>query len=735
MVNNKKTNYLLGYGERLTEKIPPPRIKPGKKFPYTLEETKRRLQRQLSDVVTTIDELPRQTCPKDYAVALFTLHPAFIAKSYHPVELFAAAQLMPIGSRQREITPDVWTTKEHDETALTTEFFVAGKRQNFRNFAASIGEWTEETPGEKDLRKFEKIQAPYAQLRPVMTDYPLLEVVLNAPIGADFILDGFRNFMKSLNILVDFDKRIQVPGLCFVPVKAPKQLLSDITNFSFLRFVREMPSLRLFEPVVRQTFPAYRPKYDLPDADPLDTQIKTAVFDGGLPANHPLERWVRYKEPSGIGKSVPLFEDHGLAVTSGVLFGPLDPHSEPDPPFCFVDHYRVLDEKCNDDPKGELYDVIRRIQNVLQSRKYDFVNLSIGPAIPVEDTEVHPWSAIIDQLFSDGRTLTSVAVGNTGLNEWDSGNARIQPPSDCVNVMSIGASDSQGHPWKRADYSSIGFGRSPGLIKPDALSFGGTAIEPFYVVDKAKTLSIRPEAGTSFAAPNALRMGLGVRAALGNVFEPLTLKTLLLHRSQDNGDAMREIGRGRISNSVNDLIRCEDGSVHIVYQGELSPAQWIRAEIPVPAEDMSGNITIKATFCFCTEIDSEHSSNYTRSGLEICFRPHQDRFLAESDERSSPKSDRFFENRKFHTEQKLRKDFHKWETICSSTRTKRCSSIDRPVFDIHYIARTSGGKAQVTCSPKITPGGRQGSNRIKKGDSCYEEGTYGRADSGDNARV
>ena len=48
--------------------------------------------------------------------------------------------------------------------------------------------------------------------------------------------------------------------------------------------------------------------------------------------------------------------------------------------------------------------------------------------------------------------------------------------------------------------------------------------------------------------------------------------------------------------------------------------------------------------------------------------------------------------------------------------------------------RVSDG-VNLTCSPKITPGGRQESNRIKKGDSCYEEGTYGRADSGDNARV
>ena len=700
MANNKKSNYLLGYGERLTEVIPPPRIKPSKKFPYTLELTKRRLQRQLSGVVTAMDDLPKEACPNDYAVALFTLHPAFIAKSYHPQRLFTGAHLLPIGSRQREIKPDVWTVKAHGETTLTTEFFVAGKRQSFRDFAANIEEWTEETLGEEDLRKLEKIQAPYEQMRSVATDYPLLEVVLHAPIGADFILNGFRSYMKTLDVSVDLDKRIQVPGLCFIPVKAPKQLLDDITNFSFLRFVREMPSLRLFEPVVRQTLPSYRPEYELPDEEPLDTQIKTAVFDGGLPAKHPLERWVRYKEPSGIGKSVPLFEDHGLAVTSAVLFGPLEPRSAPDPPFCFVDHYRVLDEDCGNDPQGELYDVIKRIQNILQSRKYDFVNLSIGPSIPVEDTEVHPWSSIIDQLLSDGRTLASVAVGNTGLSEWESGNARIQPPADCVNVMSIGASDSQGQPWKRAGYSSIGFGRSPGLIKPDALSFGGTAIEPFYVTDKETPFSIRPEAGTSFAAPNALRMGAGVRAALGNVFEPLTLKTLLLHRSEDNGEVVREIGRGRISSSVNDLIRCEDGSVHIVYQGELSPAQWIRAEIPIPGEDMSGNITIKATFCFCTEVDAQDSFSYTRSGLEIRFRPHQERFVEDADELSNPRSATFFENHKFHNEQQLRKDFHKWETICSGTRTKRCSSLDRPVFDIHYVARTFGGKA---VAPKPIP--------------------------------
>ena len=43
--------------------------------------------------------------------------------------------------------------------------------------------------------------------------------------------------------------------------------------------------------------------------------------------------------------------------------------------------------------------------------------------------------------------------------------------------------------------------------------------------------------------------------------------------------------------------------------------------------------------------------------------------------------------------------------------------------------------AIVTCSPKITPVGRQESNKMRKGDSCDEKGTYGRADRWDNAWV
>jgi hypothetical protein len=164
-----------------------------------------------------------------------------------------------------------------------------------------------------------------------------------------------------------------------------------------------------------------------------------------------------------------------------------------------VDHFRVLDQQSEGDP-FELYDALARIRDVLQTRKYSFVNLSIGPALPIEDHEVHAWTAVLDSLLCDGETLTTVAVGNDGEKDHESGNARVQVPSDSVNFLAVGAANSRGKYWTRAAYSCIGPGRSPGLIKPEVLGFGGSEKEPFFVLDPTLTIAT-PDAGTSYALP------------------------------------------------------------------------------------------------------------------------------------------------------------------------------------------------------------------------------------------
>ena len=133
---------------------------------------------------------------------------------------------------------------------------------------------------------------------------------------------------------------------------------------------------------------------------------------------------------------------HGHDVTSAALFGPLVPGKPAPRPFGVVDHYRVLDKECDSDPY-ELYDALRRIDEVIKARQYEFFNLSIGPALPIEDDEVHPWTALLDEHLSDGHALVTVAVGNNGQEDRPSGEARIQVPSDAVNCVAVGAADSQ----------------------------------------------------------------------------------------------------------------------------------------------------------------------------------------------------------------------------------------------------------------------------------------------------
>jgi hypothetical protein len=219
-------------------------------------------------------------------------------------------------------------------------------------------------------------------------------------------------------------------------------------------------------------------------------------------------------------------------------------------------------------------------------------------------------------LFSDGQTLPAIAVGNSGELDWPSGNARIQTPADCVNALSVGGCDRMGAGWKRAAYSSIGPGRSPGIMKPDGLAFGGSSREPYWVLNAQSPGAAMPITGTSFAAPTALRTGIGLKAHFGKLLTPLAIKALLLHRADDGGHDKAEVGWGRIPEDLDEIVLTDQHAAHIVYQGELRAASWVRMQIPIPSDPMTGMVEITATFWFATATDLQDPLNYTRSGLE-----------------------------------------------------------------------------------------------------------------------
>jgi len=401
-------------------------------------------------------------------------------------------------------------------------------------------------------------------------------------------------------------------------------------------------------------------------------------------------------EPAGIGNPVPAFEQHGLAVTSAFLFGPLQSGATTPPPICTVDHVRVLDNRTGANADVDYLDVLARIIEFLDShqRSYQFVNISLGPDLAVLDDEVTAWTASLDERFAGGNLFATVAVGNGGERDQTAGLCRIQPPSDGVNVLAIGASDVTGASWQRAAYSSIGPGRTPGRVKPDGLIFGGSDSEPFYVLSNPKRAA--GTTGTSFAAPMTLRTSAAVRVGLGDALGLLALRALTIHRAERHKSAGQvEVGWGRFETDPQLLMTCEDDEAIVLYQGELPIGEHLRCYLPMPDGPLVGDVFVSATLVISPEVDPSNPSSYTRSGLEASFRPNETKFRKPKKGQkpsSHAQTSTFFSQTKLFgkSERVLRDDGHKWEPCLSRSQKFRAKTLNKPAFDVYYHNRAAG---------------------------------------------
>lgn len=689
-----KQNFLLGKGERLVEDIVGVRGGGEKHHPYTFLAARQRLTPMLTRTVRGIDELPATACPDDRAVATVTLNPEYIAKSYFPDRLLARLGLETVGSRPCRITPEKRSKGREPEETLTTELFVMGTRSAFRAWQASMPQWTEGVTATDELATIE--QVGHLRARDKMkgrlpkAGSAVLEAVLHADgaSGLKRVLTQFKDYLKLIGVDQALGRRFFAGGLCFVELYAPVDLAEQIATFSPLRALRQMPALRMLRPASRSS----RVPVDavsLPKEGALDKTIRAAIFDGGIPDGHPVRKWVNAIDPPGIGTSWAVDQRHGLGVTSAFLFGHIDPTKPVPRPYASVDHYRVLDMLTPTENRYELYGVLGRIDRALVENQYDLVNLSLGPRLPIEDDDVHAWTAVIDERLAQGGTLATVAVGNDGDGPAEEGANRIQVPSDCVNAIAVGACDAPDANWQRCGYSSVGPGRSPGVVKPDLVEFGGCLQRPFIVVGASKPDELEATEGTSFAAPSALRLAAGLRAHLGPAISMLAVRTLLVHSTETCNFPCEEVGRGRIARCVEDILLCDDDTVRVIYQGTIAPTRYIRAPIPVPPGLIPGKVRITATLCYPSGVDPNHPGNYTRAGLEPTFRPHDEKRKDPKQVHADGKS--FFgRTQKGLMEDELRRDAWKWENCLHTSVWFLGKSLQNPVLDIHYNARMGG---------------------------------------------
>ncbi|MGI2047914.1 S8 family peptidase [Shewanella oncorhynchi] len=687
-------NFIIGYGESLTNTV---EIKSGggsKKHPYTFAEARDRLVQDLSNVIEDIDSKPIEQCANGEVVIKFLQHPSYLAKSYYPTNLFNKYDIRDVGSKSQRIKPKKWAIKKHPDEGLTSCIFVSGTRAKFEAMLNSIQHDKLPDSTKDIIRSIESVSSvsPGEKIKHVDSDQQelRLEVVLHASEEDDVVRRSFEHYSCSLGGVVDWKRAKTVGGLTFLPVTIHRGHEQELAEFSHLRALRSMPKLRFNHPeVMRKNL---KHAFSLPKFKALNNDFKVCIFDGGIGSEHVLKDWVTEYIPSDVTSGHPSLLAHGSEVCSTYLFGP---HNDSQPsmsePYSTVDLVRVLSVS---DTDPDLFDVLTRIENVLKRKEYKYVNLSLGPRLAVEDDDVHVWTSVIDRLLQDGHCFATVAIGNDGELGGEYG--RIQPPSDMVNCFAVGASNTESKNWERASYSCIGPGRSPGVVKPDGIIFGGSNEELFKVYSPL-THSIIGTLGTSYAAPYALRVAAGVDAITDFDLSVPTIKALMVHHANKADKSQNDVGWGLLPSSPESIVECLDDEAIIVYQGVLNKSEHLRIPIPVPEGVDCKWVHLKATFCFNAITDPEHPLHYTRSGLDIVFRGNEGKV---SDDAKHADTKTFFSvGNLYDTEEELREDAHKWETCISRAQRFKKNTLLNPVFDVKYHAREKGGGTQKDLEP------------------------------------
>jgi hypothetical protein len=697
--------FFLGYTQTL-QKVPFVGG-PGSPPPYTLHRQRERLVPKLTKLGQDAAQVPKLAAPRSEVVAVVRLHPRALSRSAFPEALLRAAEWRFVGSLAARVRPDEAPKASIESESLTTDLLVAGRPDQFNTAISLLMDPRREGDRDRiglDLRGIEDVRLMSREDRTrshLSAGKDDLEIVLHydAYLDAEW-LPQFTRFAKHVGISVDEDLAFRARSLLFIPATGSGAAAKELADFTFLRTVRPLPTPRPLErPRLLRSTKKVAAK--LPNTAALDASTTVAIFDGGLPNDHPFKAWATAIEPlpaHDIGKPVPDYISHGIAVTSAALFGSLSPDEPAPTPFCRVDHYRVLGS--NTHGKKGLYRALALIDDVLQQRDYAFVSLSLGPPEPIDDGTVSPWTCLLDDHLGTGAALAAVAVGNNG--EDAAPQSRVMAPSDSVNALGVGACDSVADAWARASYSAIGPGRSPGLIKPDLVHFGGVDGNEFVFAGPNDSLFV--ECGTSFATPGLVRIAAGLRAHFGPKLTAMALKALLIHGSECEEHPAVEVGWGRCSHDVAELALCPDGHARIVYSGKLTPGAVLRAPILVPAR-LPGNVSIRATVCYSCATDPMTPGDYTRAGLDVTFRPNASKFNANKavpgKKPMHPASDSFFKRHDHIPEEERRLVAQKWNTVMRGEVTKRASNLEAPCFDIHYVAREAGSATTPSAAPEI----------------------------------
>ncbi|SJP21926.1 Subtilase family [Clostridioides difficile] len=695
MMKNKP---ILMKGERLA--VPTKKGSSGaeKTSPYTYEESKEKIINNINDIKMNIKE-NKNLFIESEIILCARMAEGFLAKSYAPNFLQKIENISMIGARKYNI-------KEKSEKSKL--YFLKTDVSGLDKIEKILQNNQLNSTDIKNFTKIEKIDILNSEEK--IFGFDESEKNLLQEENIEIVLHPLeKNIEKAIELVKNIvGNKIEVrkyeKGPIFILASVMK---SKINNLADLNFLRTMHPLRNADiPETKNIDINGIPKINNSEKDCKEELIKIGVFDGGVISNNELLKgFVNKTELSTLPEEIKGLI-HGTQVSSAVIHGPINDYLDSDIipfPKVSVENFRVLPEK-------NIYVVIDNIEKVVEERHRDIkiYNISFGPSIPITDDEINRFTYSLDLLSKKYEVLFCVAVGNDG-NVIEPFN-RIQPPSDIVNGLGIGAYSKYEGKIYKADYSCVGLGREGAKIKPDLLAFGGDSRTPFHAasIDEGRrTLT----SGTSFSSP-VVAGRLGELLYLSEEINPLIARAIMIHNLEHKADNTKEEGFGILNKDVESMIYCKDSEneVTLIYEGSMFPKTYMKLPIPLPnLKGVDGKAELNWTIVSLTDVDGLDSDGYTNLCIEDKYHPNENVYAMHKNGckpkkiniikkykeykeliEEGYKKSKFQVNdgAKFYTEEEQRLDL-KWDTSKKRYKNKMVSSIENPCIVLHCISRNN----------------------------------------------
>lgn len=423
--------------------------------------------------------------------------------------------------------------------------------------------------------------------------------------------------------------------------------LNFLRNFEGIQSISDMPILEFDEDSIQYA-------EDIALKEPQDgvTYPVVGILDSGIAHIPHLEKWI-CKDKSTYFTEDETDKGHGTFVSGIVEYGD-----------------ELIGKECSGTRGCKLYDanvISKFYRNMFEDEVIDNIrdavshrpdikiwNMSIGTEVTADEQEFSDYAKELDNIQDEYDILIVKSAGN--CPELPIPVSRISVPADSVRSLVVGSIAHKKREYDRAEincpspFSRKGRGPS-NIIKPEVVSYGGNAgVDENGELTESPVLSFTPEGriigktGTSFSTPRVTAIAAGLQMKMGESFNPLLAKALIIHSAHypseikmEIGDKLKYAGFG-LPSSCNKILFNNKYETTLILQDTLEKGRFIEIlDFPYPQSMIENGYfygNIQVTLVSRPMLSTSQGAEYCQSNLKVMLGTYDNKTQRDTSRRN-----------------------------------------------------------------------------------------------------